>query len=113
MGRAAARKSAAGSPIRLLTTAPPVRPSPLLDSSQWYKVPEWISRNRGTWGRFPTLDKDPLFQDKGDPRLLPFLPPAAKPQGRGAVLICPGGNYEFLTPDEAEPVARWFAENLG
>ncbi len=34
------------------------------------------------------------------------LYPAAQPRRAGAVLICPGGGYQGLTPHEQEPVAR-------
>lgn len=30
---------------------------------------------------------------------------------RGTVIICPGGNYEFLCPHEAQPVAAWLASH--
>ena len=31
------------------------------------------------------------------------------PHPRGVVIVCPGGGYEWLSPREAEPVARAFA----
>ncbi len=37
-----------------------------------------------------------------------FLPSAAPP--RGAVIVCPGGGFYFLTDEEGEPVARWLNE---
>ncbi|CAL1136833.1 unnamed protein product [Cladocopium goreaui] len=32
-------------------------------------------------------------------------------EGRGTVIICPGGNYEFLCPNEGLPVASWLARH--
>ncbi|CAE8627606.1 unnamed protein product, partial [Polarella glacialis] len=86
--------------------------------ARWPDLPGWVqlTGQRGpAWlgRRFPSLGLDPLFSDNGDPKLLPYLPPMALGQGRGAAIICPGGNYEFLAPYEAEPVARWLAKSLG
>ena len=34
--------------------------------------------------------------------------PADLKEGKGAVIVCPGGGYEFLSPREADPVAEAF-----
>ena len=83
---------------------------------EWRDLPDWIElsdeRGRGGGRPFPPLADDPLFRD-GGPALLPFLPPGGEPACcRGAVLVCPGGNYEFLHPREGAPIARYFAEAL-
>ena len=33
------------------------------------------------------------------------------PASLGTVIICPGGNYEFLSPMEGLPVVRWLARH--
>lgn len=56
--------------------------------------------------RLPRLREDPLFHGPSSPCLL--LPPGARGHmGGGTVIICPGGNYEFLCPNEGLPVAAW------
>ncbi len=50
---------------------------------------------QGAWGGVPAAPSDPAF-------------------GFGTVIICPGGNYEFLSPLEALPVVEWLSErNIG
>ena len=45
--------------------------------------------------------------DKDIPTLMPFLPEPDK-AGGAAMIVCPGGSYEFLaTPLEGVTVARW------
>lgn len=58
----------------------------------------------------PRLSKDPLFCDPDQPALLRFRPRKLKEKVSGAVIVCPGGNYEFLSPQEGCPVASWFAQ---
>lgn len=85
---------------------------PLAPEELWDDLPDWIGPQvRGGLG-VPKLADDPLFWDNGDPCLLPFLPKTDS-WGTGGVLIVPGGNYEFLTPHEAEPIARWLVHQLG
>lgn len=50
---------------------------------------------------------------KGDSALIPFYPSNINNLNRGAVIICPGGNLEYLHPREGTVVARWVAETLG
>lgn len=58
--------------------------------------------------RLPRLRDDPLFHGPSSPCLL--VPPGRPANaGRGTVIICPGGNYEFLCPNEGMPVAAWLA----
>ena len=57
----------------------------------------------------PTLAQDPLFHGPDDPCLLMY-PQFEGQVGRGTVIVCPGGNYEFLSPLEGLPVVRWLAE---
>lgn len=41
-----------------------------------------------------------------EPSIVPFLlEKGDKP--RGAVIVCPGGGYEFKAPHEGRPIARW------
>ena len=92
------------------------QPSYLWRKKEWSDLPDWImlSEERGTAGRpFPPLHDDPLFADDGGALLLPFLPPGGAAPNRGAAVVCPGGNYEFLAPREGAPIARWLAESLG
>ena len=50
---------------------------------------------QGAWGGVPAALSDPTF-------------------GFGTVIICPGGNYEFLSPLEALPVVEWLSDrNIG
>ena len=92
------------------------KPRFLVRPKDWSSMPDWIilSDKRGkTVGsnHFPPLRHDPLFHD-GEPALMPFHPPAGHPPGKGAAIVCPGGNFEFLHPREGEPVARWIAEEF-
>lgn len=62
--------------------------------------------------RIPTLAKDPLFHGPRSPCLLEpphFAQQAAS--GCGTVIIVPGGNYEFLSALEGQPVVDWLAEH--
>ena len=58
--------------------------------------------------RMPTLGKDPLFHGPDSPCLLNWIAPK---KYRGTVIICPGGNYEFLSPLEGKPVVDWLAKH--
>lgn len=64
-----------------------------------------------TAGRLPMLAEDPLFHGPSDPCLLaPFTSMSTQvSHGYGTVIICPGGNYEFLCPTEGMPVAQFLA----
>ena len=57
----------------------------------------------------PTLAQDPLFHGPDDPCLLMY-PQFEGQVGRGTVIVCPGGNYEFLSPLEGLPVVEWLAQ---
>lgn len=62
--------------------------------------------------RLPMLSEDPLFHGPSSPCLLaPFFSGSteAPARGQGTVIICPGGNYEFLCPLEGLPVAQFLA----
>ena len=115
-------KAVASPPLKLDGT--PQKPSPnprfIVRKKDWGEMPDWIvlEDERGTDDRgrprpFLALQEDPLFSDDGGPVLLPFLPPGGVAHGRGAAVVCPGGNYEFLHPREGPPIARWLAEALG
>jgi len=98
-------------PIHLLPDRSERVSQPIAPPELWDDLPDWIGPQiRGGLG-VPKLADDPLFWDNGDPCLLPFLPKTS--WGTGGVLIVPGGNYEFLTPHEAEPIARWLVHELG
>ena len=56
----------------------------------------------------PTLAQDPLFHGPDDPCMLMY-PQFEGMVGRGTVIVCPGGNYEFLSPLEGLPVVKWLA----
>lgn len=84
----------------------------LLPRKRWGELPEWIALPGERGRAFPRLETDLLFRD-GPPCLLPFCPPDGAPTGRGAAVVCPGGNYEFLHPREGPPVAAWLADALG
>ena len=58
--------------------------------------------------RLPPLEGDPLFCGPHSPRLL-VDPGAIAGKGKGTVIVCPGGNYEFLSPKEGLPVVEWLA----
>jgi len=63
--------------------------------------------------RLPSLRDDPLFFGRDHPCLLE-LPSQVEKKNfsyRGTMIICPGGNYEFLAANEAYPVAEWFAKH--
>eukprot|EP00933_Yihiella_yeosuensis_P030577 TRINITY_DN24206_c0_g1_i1.p1 TRINITY_DN24206_c0_g1~~TRINITY_DN24206_c0_g1_i1.p1 ORF type:complete len:377 (-),score=61.86 TRINITY_DN24206_c0_g1_i1:52-1182(-) len=61
--------------------------------------------------RLPVLSDDPLFHGPNFPCLLKPAFGEKALAGRGTVIICPGGNYEFLCPNEGMPVAAWLARN--
>ena len=63
--------------------------------------------------RMPTLAHDPLFHGPDEPALLswPSVSESATAKRFGTVIICPGGNYEFLSPLEGLPVVEWLAEH--
>ena len=108
--------AAAGTAV-LLDDSGAEQPAPqkcfLVRKKEWSSMPDWIVLNdeRGA-GKFAPLSDDPLFED-GPPLLLPFMPPPGAATGKGAAVVCPGGNLEFLHPREGEPVARWIAEAFG
>lgn len=56
----------------------------------------------------PSLAADPLFQGPDSPCLL--MPPS-QASGRGTVIVCPGGNYEFLCPHEGMPIVDFLASH--
>lgn len=62
--------------------------------------------------RLPKLHEDPLFHGPSQPMLLwpPFEEQAVTSLGQGTIIVCPGGNYEFLCPNEGLPVAAWLAQ---
>jgi acetyl esterase/lipase len=60
--------------------------------------------------RLPPLSGDPLFCGPHSPRLL-LSPHAVAGMGKGTVIVCPGGNYEFLSPKEGLPVVEWLAQH--
>eukprot|EP00930_Biecheleria_cincta_P090974 TRINITY_DN80456_c0_g1_i1.p1 TRINITY_DN80456_c0_g1~~TRINITY_DN80456_c0_g1_i1.p1 ORF type:complete len:415 (-),score=46.71 TRINITY_DN80456_c0_g1_i1:138-1382(-) len=59
--------------------------------------------------RLPNLRDDPLFHGRDDPCLITWNSNAEST--KGTVIICPGGNYEFLCPNEAQPVVSWLAHH--
>jgi acetyl esterase/lipase len=71
-------------------------------------------RGKKTWkgvASIPALLKDPLFAHPDEPATI-FFPPRRGAGGkqRGAAILCPGGNYEFLMPHEGQCIASWFAQ---
>jgi acetyl esterase/lipase len=60
--------------------------------------------------RMPTLALDPLFHGPDEPALLSWLS-ISPPTTLGTVIICPGGNYEFLSPLEGLPVVEWLQQH--
>lgn len=60
--------------------------------------------------RLPPLEGDPLFCGPHSPRLL-VDPNAIAGKGAGTVIVCPGGNYEFLSPKEGLPVVEWLSNH--
>jgi acetyl esterase/lipase len=58
----------------------------------------------------PLWDKDctPLYEPalgQPEPSIVPFLLGGA--EARSSVIVCPGGGYEWKSPLEGAPVARW------
>lgn len=99
-------------PIRLLETPPHTGPpEPIVPQERWDELPEWIRLSFFRGHLLPALADDPLFWGRGDPCVLPFVP-TKRPRGRGVAVFVPGGNYEFLTPQEGEPLAQWLAQDL-
>jgi len=64
--------------------------------------------------RLPLLQDDPLFHGPECPGLLEALPGSTgnvvDADSSGTVIICPGGNYEFLVPHEGFPAVDWLAQ---
>lgn len=54
-------------------------------------------------GRLPLVAEDPLFHNPSSPCLLSGF---VGFHGRGTVIVCPGGNYEFLCPNEGLPLVQ-------
>ena len=67
-----------------------------------------VCENCASRERMPTLAQDPLFHGPDDPCMLMY-PQFEGMVGRGTVIVCPGGNYEFLSPLEGLPVVEWLA----
>ncbi|OLP76804.1 Acetylxylan esterase [Symbiodinium microadriaticum] len=61
--------------------------------------------------RLARLAEDPLFHGPNVPCLLKPAFGEKALAGNGTVIICPGGNYEFLCPNEGLPVAAWLARH--
>lgn len=65
--------------------------------------------------RLPALGDDPLFYGPHSPGLLQSISGNSKDvvssNSRGTVIICPGGNYEFLVPHEGFPAVEWLARH--
>lgn len=61
--------------------------------------------------RMPTLARDPLFHGPDEPCLISWPSVAPAIDTLGTVIICPGGNYEFLSPLEGRPVVEWLAKH--
>merc|ERR1712232_628682 len=60
--------------------------------------------------RLPAIEDDSLFHGPDSPCLLSA--PSNVPTGsRGTVIICPGGNYEFLAANEGLPVAAMLSRH--
>lgn len=57
--------------------------------------------------RLPALKDDPVFHEPDTPSLLGYSG-SVRRLGAGTVIICPGGNYEFLCPHEGLPVVDIF-----
>ena len=69
---------------------------------RWMVCKECCARQR-----LPTLGSDPLFHGPASPCVL--VPTRPDVGTAGTVIICPGGNYEFLSPLEGQPVVDWLA----
>lgn len=60
--------------------------------------------------RLQALHEDPLFHGPDCPGLLASSTGTPiDPDSRGTVIVCPGGNYEFLVPHEGFPPVDWLA----
>ena len=69
---------------------------------RWMVCKECCARQR-----LPPLRSDPLFHGPASPCVL--MPTGPDVGTAGTVIICPGGNYEFLSPLEGQPVVDWLA----
>mmetsp|Transcript_73398 Transcript_73398/g.118416 ORF Transcript_73398/g.118416 Transcript_73398/m.118416 type:complete len:384 (+) Transcript_73398:25-1176(+) len=72
----------------------------------WGRCLDCLARSR-----LPRLAEDPLFYGPSNPCLLKPVYSDKAMAGRGTVIICPGGNYEFLCPNEGLPVAAWLVRH--
>lgn len=45
------------------------------------------------------------LNNEGLPTLTPYLLKGAKP--RPAIIVCPGGSFQFRASIEGEPIAKW------
>jgi len=45
------------------------------------------------------------LNNEGLPTLTPYLLQGEKP--RPAIIVCPGGSFQFRAPSEGEPIAKW------
>ena len=113
-------KNSVSSPaVALDGTPPPKVPIKYIaPRREWSELPDWIvlENQRGSQKQgkpYPPLNEDPLFRDEGAACLLPFMAASGNVLGRGAAIVCPGGNYEFLAPYEGPPIAAWLSESLG
>jgi acetyl esterase/lipase len=61
--------------------------------------------------RLPKLSEDPLFKSPHSPALLQPAFGSKALAGHGTVIVCPGGNYEFLCANEGMPVAAWLVRH--
>lgn len=72
------------------------------------KCPWWVvCSSCACRPRLPKLQDDPLFHGPHSPCLLSSK--ANLGNSRGTVIICPGGNYEFLVPQEGMPAVECLA----
>ena len=95
-----------GCQIRGCTSKPqPGAPIPPATKCRWSVCEKCADRPR-----MPTLAQDPLFHGPDDPCMLMY-PQFTNMVGRGTVIVCPGGNYEFLSPLEGLPVVEWLAQH--
>mmetsp|Transcript_119552 Transcript_119552/g.338362 ORF Transcript_119552/g.338362 Transcript_119552/m.338362 type:complete len:412 (+) Transcript_119552:211-1446(+) len=88
-----------------------LRPIPQGQAMLWCRACDFwgVCASCAALPRLPSLRDDPLFHGRDAPCLIGWAEQLA--QARGTVIICPGGNYEFLCPTEAQPVASLLAEH--
>lgn len=88
--------------------APAALQSPVLVCRQcsWWLVCSTCAKRP----RLPKIRLDPLFFGPNTPRLLPSTTTPDHRATAGSIIICPGGNYQFLVPHEGPPVAEYFAQ---